>query len=86
MDTIVSKVKNTPLKSRICQLFFLLDSSDLSVVSFQCPTVYREEMESNLERCGEEQTVNPSERGLVDLHKKVLKNKRTSKTITMWFY
>lgn len=39
--------------------------------SFQCPTVYREEMERDMERSEEEQNNGHTERSLIVLHKKV---------------
>lgn len=98
VDTILTKVRNTPLFVYLIKFtrkykFFLFmctskmscciysfysqvqwDSLHLSVISFQCPTEYREEMESDVERSDGEQNVPPTKRGLVNLHKKVLKN------------
>lgn len=38
---------------------------------FQCPTVYQEEMERDMERSDQEQNNGPTERSLIVLHKKV---------------
>ncbi len=50
----------------------LWDSLHLSLISFQCPTEYQEEMERNVESSGGEQTALPTKRILMNLHKKVI--------------
>lgn len=47
-------------------------SPHLSVLSFQCPADYREEMERRAESSGGEKNVLPTKRSLINLHKKVL--------------
>ena len=46
----------------------------LSVVSFQCPADYQEDMGRHVESPGGEQNVVPTKRSLINLHKKVIVN------------
>lgn len=46
----------------------------LSVVSFQCPTDYQEDMGRHVESPGGEQNAIPTKRSLINLHKKVIVN------------
>jgi len=56
------------------------ESLHLDVLSFQCPTEYKEEMEKTLESSSGEQNALPTKRDLIKLHKKVI----TFLNIALW--